>query len=152
MRGKRPEVVSAAVRSALRETVFRFELVMRINVTVHDLLDHEVLLEALFAAHLALLLHDERKERLTDESHLHRLAQCRDLTALRVTELLATQRGDIESRGSLPRRTRRSLPGGCRRIRRTRSGAVRGSRKWPRTAPNSMASSQQNRTIPTGSK
>jgi hypothetical protein len=91
MRGKRPEVVSAAVRSALRETVFRFELVMRINVTVHDLLDHEVLLEALFAAHLALLLHDERKERLTDESHLHRLAQCRDLTALRVTELLATQ-------------------------------------------------------------
>ena len=91
MRGKRPEVVNAAVRSALRETVFRFELVMRTNVTVHDLLDHEVLLEALFASQLALLLHDRRKERLADESHLHRFAQCRDLTALRVTELLATQ-------------------------------------------------------------
>jgi hypothetical protein len=90
-RGKRPEAVSAAVRSALRETVFRFELVMRINVTVHDLLDHEVLLEALFASQLALLLHDGRKERLTDESHLHHLAQCRDLTALRVQELLATR-------------------------------------------------------------
>jgi len=91
MRGKRPEVIRAAVRSALRETVFRFELVMRINVTIHDLLDHEVLLEALFASQLALLLRDERKQRLADESHLHRLAQCRRLTALRVQELLATQ-------------------------------------------------------------
>jgi hypothetical protein len=91
MRGKRPEVISAAVRSALRETVFRFELVMRINVTVHDLLDHEALLEALFAAHLALLLHDDRKQRLADESHLHRLAQCRDLTALQLQELVATR-------------------------------------------------------------
>jgi hypothetical protein len=90
-RGKRSEVADAAVRSALREIVFRFELVMRINVTVHDLLDHEVLLEALFASQLALLLHDDRKERLTDESHLHRLAHCRDLTALRVTELRATR-------------------------------------------------------------
>ena len=91
MRGKRPEVVNAAVRTALRETVFRFELVMRINVTAHDLLDHQTLLEALFAAHLALLLHDDRKERLADESHLRRLAQCRDLTALQVRELLATR-------------------------------------------------------------
>ena len=91
MRGKRPELVDAAVRNAVRETVFRFELVMRINVTVHELLDREVLLEALFAAHLALLLHDERKQRLADESHLRRLAQCRDLTALQVRELLATQ-------------------------------------------------------------
>jgi len=39
MRGKKPELVEAAVRSALRETAFRFELVMRINVTVHDLLE-----------------------------------------------------------------------------------------------------------------
>ena len=91
MRGKRPELVDAAVRSALRETVFRFELVMRINVTVHELLDREALLEALFASQLALLLHDERKQRLADESHLHRLAQCRDLTALQANELLATR-------------------------------------------------------------
>jgi hypothetical protein len=90
-RGKRPEVISVAVRSALRETVFRFELVMRINVTAHELLERQTLLEALFAAHLALLLHDDRKQRLADESHLHRLAQCRDLTALQVRELLATR-------------------------------------------------------------
>ena len=37
------------------------ELVIRINVTTHDLLDHKTLLEALFAAHLVLLLHDDRK-------------------------------------------------------------------------------------------
>ena len=30
-----------AVRSALRETVFRFELVMRINVVTHELVDRE---------------------------------------------------------------------------------------------------------------
>jgi hypothetical protein len=43
MRGKRSEVIDAAVRSALRETLFRFELVMRINVTAHELLDREFL-------------------------------------------------------------------------------------------------------------
>jgi hypothetical protein len=39
MRGKRPELVDAAVRCALRETVFRYELVLRINVTAHDRAD-----------------------------------------------------------------------------------------------------------------
>src|ERR1035437_7454422 len=42
MPGQRPELVDAAVRSALRETFFRFELVMRINVEAHELLDREV--------------------------------------------------------------------------------------------------------------
>jgi hypothetical protein len=91
MRGKRPELVDAAVRSALRETVFRFELVMRIYVTVHELLDREVLIETIFGSQLAMLLNDQSKERLADESYLQRLAQCRDLTVLRVDELLATQ-------------------------------------------------------------
>jgi hypothetical protein len=36
MRGKRPELVEPAVRSALRETIFRYELVMRINVTARS--------------------------------------------------------------------------------------------------------------------
>jgi hypothetical protein len=91
MRGKRPEVVDAAVRSALRETVFRFELVMRINVTAHELLDRESLIETIFASQLALLLCDQSKKGLAHESHLHRLRQCRDLTLLRVNELLATR-------------------------------------------------------------
>ena len=90
MRGKRPELVDAAVRRALREMVFRYELVMRINVTAHELLDREMLIETIFASQLALLVCDERAERLKDEPYLHRLGQCRDLTALRVNELLAT--------------------------------------------------------------
>jgi hypothetical protein len=100
MRGKRPELIDAAVRSALRETVFRFELVMRINVTAHELLERETLIETIFASQLALLVSDERAQRLADESHLHRLRQCRDLTALRVNELLAAReaRSTVEAR------------------------------------------------------
>src|ERR1035437_3566795 len=100
MRGKRPELVDAAVRSALRETVFRFELVMRINVEAHELLDREVLFDTIFASQLALLVCDQSKERLADESHLHRLGQCRDLTILRVNELVSTAeaRSTVEAR------------------------------------------------------
>jgi hypothetical protein len=100
MRGKRPELVDAAVRSALREIFFRFELVMRINVTVHELLDREVLLETIFASQLALLLSNQSRERLADESHLHRLDECCRLTLLRVNELLATReaRTTVEAR------------------------------------------------------
>jgi hypothetical protein len=73
---------------------------MRINVAAHDLLDREILLEAVFASQLALLLNNARKERLADESHLHRLAQCRGLTIQRVNELLATReaRSTVEAR------------------------------------------------------
>jgi hypothetical protein len=55
LRGKRPEIIDAAIRSALRETVFRFDLVMRILVTTHELLEREGLIEAVLSAHLALL-------------------------------------------------------------------------------------------------
>jgi hypothetical protein len=100
MRGKRPELVDAAVRSALRETVFRFELVMRIYVTTHELLDREFLIHAIFASQLALLASDGRKERLEDDSHLQRLDQCRRLTLFRVDELLASResRSAVEAR------------------------------------------------------
>lgn len=90
MRGKRPELVDAAVRAALRETLFRYELVMRINMSAYELLEREVLLQAVFTSQLAMLLNDQRKKRPADESHLQRLAQCRELTVLRVNELLAT--------------------------------------------------------------
>ena len=100
MRGKRPELVKAAVRGALRETVFRFELVMRINVTTHELLNREELIAALFASQLAMLAGDDRPERLRDESHLRRLELCRRLTLLRVDELLAARdsRSAVETR------------------------------------------------------
>ena len=60
MRGKRPEIVDAAVRSALRETVFRYELVMRINVTATTI-DREGLIDAALSAQVALLTAQESR-------------------------------------------------------------------------------------------
>jgi len=100
LRGKPAEQVRAAVRSALRETVFRYELVLRIYVTTHELLDRELPIHALFAMHLAMLASEDRKERLEDDSHLERLDQCRRLTLFRVDELLASReaRSAVEAR------------------------------------------------------
>ena len=100
MRGKRPELVEPAVRSALRETLFRFELVMRIYVTTHELLDRELPIHALFAMHLALLASDDRGEPLEWDWHVRRLDQCRRLTLFRVDELLAARdaRSTVEAR------------------------------------------------------
>ena len=100
MRGKRPELVDAAVRSTLRETVFRFELAMWINVTTKELLDREELISALFASQLAMLLAEEGGRSRPDDSHLSRLELCRRLTAVRVNELLALQeaRVSVEAR------------------------------------------------------
>lgn len=91
MRGKRPELTSAAVRSALRETLFRFELVLRINVTAQELLDREVLIDAALSARLALLTSENEKTRRADPTYLGRFATYRDLLAFRVGELHATQ-------------------------------------------------------------
>ena len=89
LRGKPAALVSGAVRTALRETIFRFALVMRINVVAHEMIDREMLIYAVFAGQLALLASEDRKDRLADPVHLRRLALCRELTASRVTELLA---------------------------------------------------------------
>jgi hypothetical protein len=91
MRGKRPEQVDAAVRSALRETIFRYELALRINVTAHDLLDREEILATLFASQIALLASERDGKRPPDDSHLRRVELCRRLTRLRVDELLASK-------------------------------------------------------------
>ena len=99
-RGKRPEVVDAAVRRALRETVFRFELVLRINVMSHDLLERETLIDATLSAHLALLASEGREKHRADTTYLERCATLRDLLALRVSELRAAQgaRAIVEER------------------------------------------------------
>jgi hypothetical protein len=86
-RGKRPEFVKAAVRTALRETVFRFELVMRINVTAHELLDREGLIDAALSANLSLTFGED--ERRDDPKRLEHLARLRDLIVFRVSELRA---------------------------------------------------------------
>ena len=100
LRGKRPEVIDAAVRTALRETVFRFDLVMRILVTTHEFLEREGLIEAALSAHLALLTSEGRATRRRDATYLERFATRRDLLTFRVTELRAAQeaRSVVETR------------------------------------------------------
>jgi hypothetical protein len=100
LRGKPAETVEAGVRRVLRATIFRFELVMRINVVTHEFIDREALIHAALAGMLAMLTSDDRPERLTNENYRSRLAQCRDVTASRVDELLAAEqaRSIVEER------------------------------------------------------
>jgi hypothetical protein len=91
LRGKRPEIVDAAVRSALRETVFRFDLVMRILVTTHDLVEREGLIDGALSAHLALLTTEGRATRRRGTRCLERFATLRGLLLFRVAELQAAQ-------------------------------------------------------------
>jgi len=100
LRGKRPEVIDAAVRTALRETVFRFDLVMRILVTTHDLLEREGLIEAALSAHIALLTTEGRASRRRDATYMERFAMLRGLLLFRVAQLKAAQeaRGVVEAR------------------------------------------------------
>ena len=100
MRGKRPEIVDAAVRTALRETVFRFDLVMRILGTTHELLEREGLIDAALSAHLALLTSEGRAARRRDATYPERFATLRGLLLFRVAELRATQeaRALVEAR------------------------------------------------------
>jgi len=87
VRGKRPELVEPAVRTALRETLFRYELVMRINVVAHDLVDREGLIDAALSAQVALVTSQERGE----PKDIGWLGQLRDLLVSRVSELRAVQ-------------------------------------------------------------
>jgi hypothetical protein len=100
LRGKRPEVVGAAVASALRETVFRFDLVLRILVTTHELLDREGLIQAALSAHLALLTTEGRATRRRNTTYLERFATLRGLLLFRLAELRAAQeaRSAVEAR------------------------------------------------------
>jgi len=100
LRSTRPEVAHKAIGSALRETVFRFELVMRINVTAHELLEKEGLIDAALTAHVALLTAEGRETRSRDATYLERFATLRDLLLTRVNELHAAQeaRATVETR------------------------------------------------------
>jgi hypothetical protein len=100
LRGKRPEVVDAAIRRALRETVFRFDLVMRILVTTHELVEREGLIDAALSAHLALLTSEGRAARRRDATYPDRFATLRGLLLFRLAELRAAQeaRAIVEAR------------------------------------------------------
>ncbi len=60
-RSRTAEQIEQAVRKARREALFRLELVLRINVTAHELLEKDQLLRAFAAAHLALLTSESQE-------------------------------------------------------------------------------------------
>jgi hypothetical protein len=91
LRGKPPDTLEIAIRKAVRATVFRFHLVLRINVVAHETIDREALIYAALAGQLALLGREDRPERLSDDGHLSRLAQSRDIARSRVDHWLAIQ-------------------------------------------------------------
>ena len=100
LHGRPADQVQRAVHSALRETVFRYELVLRIYVMAHELLDREALIDAALSAHVALLTTEGRVERRRDPTYTERFANYRDLLAFRISELQAAQeaRAIVESR------------------------------------------------------
>ena len=89
-----------SVRKALRETIFRFELVMRINVTAHATIDREGLPYLVFAGQLAMYGTEDRRERRDDNDYLRRIATCRDLCFDRVDHMLAEEeaRSTVQAR------------------------------------------------------
>ena len=88
------------MHSALRETVFRYELVLRIYETAHELLDQEGLIDAALSAHIGLLTTEGRAERRHDATYTETFATYRDLLTMRVGELQAEQgaRSIVEER------------------------------------------------------
>ena len=78
VKGKPREEINKAADQAVRETLFRFHLVMRVNVITHDLLERELLLTALFSARLVLLT-DTPRARRKDPTYFSQIEQLRDL-------------------------------------------------------------------------
>ena len=98
LKGKPRDEVDRAADQAVRETLFRFHLVVRINVVCHDLLERELLLTALFSTRLALLTREPGGEK--DPDHLTEVEQHRDLLSLSTRRLRAVgaARNEVERR------------------------------------------------------
>jgi hypothetical protein len=104
--GKRPEIVGAAVRDALRETVFRYELVMRIYVMARELIDREALIDAALSAHVSLLTSEEPRP----ARYAERLRELRDLIAGRSANCERSRKRAQSSRSATSMAIGRSSP------------------------------------------
>jgi hypothetical protein len=89
MKGKPRDEINRAADQAVRETLFRFHLVMRIITVCHDILDRELLLTALFSCRIALLTREPRASREKDPGHRADVEQLRDLVVLSVRSFKA---------------------------------------------------------------
>ena len=92
-RGLPRQEADAAIRTAIVETVFRVQLVLRIYILAQEFLDREALVQAALNAHLALALDadDRRSGRPTLP-----IARFRDLLIGRVNELHAMEAARLE--------------------------------------------------------
>jgi hypothetical protein len=95
----------AAVRKAIVGTVFRFELVLRLNVVAHDLLDREALIHGTLSMAAALAM-----EGASERRGLMSLATCRDLLFARVSEQLAHEAARADVAGKYLRGTPALFP------------------------------------------
>jgi hypothetical protein len=100
LRGQPQDEIAKAVDGAIRETVFRFQLVLRINTVSHELLDRQLLFDSVFSSRLELLAYQGQDKRHRDAAYIERLAQLRDLILLRFHELEAHEqaRRSVEDR------------------------------------------------------
>ena len=99
-KGKSADERNEAIDTAVSETVFRFRLVLRIITVTCQVLDRQLLLEALCGTRLGLLLTTDRFIAKRDPGYLADLIQVRDLIVGRVDELLAAE----EARATVERR------------------------------------------------
>jgi hypothetical protein len=104
--------VDAEVLRAVRGTLFRFQLVLRINVVAHEMIERETLVYAATTGQLAALASDDRKQRVSDDHHRGLLGTLRRFTGSRVGRAGST----VDRRGALPGRTCRPVSRRCRRL------------------------------------
>lgn len=90
-KGRAEEQTDAAVRVALQQTAFRFELVMRINSTTHEIIDRQMLVNAVICGHLAMLSSGCAPKAAGDPPIVEQLATSRDLAIRQVLELHAVR-------------------------------------------------------------
>jgi hypothetical protein len=98
MKGKPRDEIDGASDQAVRETLFRFHLVMRIVTVCHDILERELLLTALFSTRMTLLA--RKPEDGTKPDHLQEVEQLRDLVSLslRGFKAVGAAREEVERR------------------------------------------------------
>jgi hypothetical protein len=97
-RGQPKEDIATAVRKALVETIFRAQLVLRINALAQDVLDREILIHGALSAFLALTLDRPRSSKRKEP--VLTSVQVRDVLFARISELLAVEaaRTAVEAR------------------------------------------------------
>jgi hypothetical protein len=100
LKGKPREEINRASDRAVRETLFRFHLVLRINSTSHERLARQLLLTALFSARLGLLMYTPEAEKAKDRDFGKQYIELRDLVSLNRSEfeLAGQAREEVERR------------------------------------------------------